>query len=133
MKKTYTITFKAELTEDDLNAMQSCFYQAMNEAMEIEDVWGLEIEEDEIPDIEEAKKYTMHIDDVEDGLYACETIGEVRDFLDNIPNKFGEWDVDVVGEGEDAYYEVTNTYYDYMAGETRTATYDLEIEVEDDE
>jgi hypothetical protein len=46
MKKTYQITFKAELTEDDLNAMQSCFYQAMNESMEIEDVWGLEIKED---------------------------------------------------------------------------------------
>lgn len=45
MKKTYKITFKAELNEDDLNAMQSCFYQAMNEAMEIEEVWGLEIEE----------------------------------------------------------------------------------------
>lgn len=44
MKKTYKITFKAELSEDDLNAMQSCFYQAMNEAMEIEEVWGLEME-----------------------------------------------------------------------------------------
>jgi hypothetical protein len=46
MKKTYKITFRAELTEDDLNAMQSCFYDAMNESMEIEEVWGLEIEED---------------------------------------------------------------------------------------
>lgn len=46
-KKVYKVTFMAELTEDDLNAMQSCFYQAMNEAMEIEEVWGLEIEEDE--------------------------------------------------------------------------------------
>lgn len=133
MKKTYTITFKAELTEDDLNAMQSCFYQAMNESMEIEDVWGLEIEEDETPDIEEAQKYTMHFDDIEDGLYACETITEVRDFLDTIPRKFGEWWVDIVGEGEDAYYEVTNEYYDPIDAKTRTATYDLEIEVEEDE
>ena len=46
MKKTYQITFKAELSEDDLKAMQSCFYQAMNESMEIEEVWGLEIKED---------------------------------------------------------------------------------------
>lgn len=45
--KTYKITFYAELNEDDLRAMQSCFYQAMNESMEIEEVWGLEIEEDE--------------------------------------------------------------------------------------
>lgn len=44
MKKAYKITFMAELNEDDLNAMQSCFYQAMNESMEIEDVWGLELE-----------------------------------------------------------------------------------------
>ena len=44
MKKVYKITFMAELSEDDLNAMQSCFYQAMNESMEIEDVWGLELE-----------------------------------------------------------------------------------------
>lgn len=47
MKKTYKITFMAELTEDDLKAMQGCFYQAMNEAMEIEEVWGLEIEVEE--------------------------------------------------------------------------------------
>ena len=47
MKKVYKITFYAELNEDDVNAMQSCFYDAMNEAMEIEEVWGLEIEEDE--------------------------------------------------------------------------------------
>lgn len=46
MKKTYKITFRTELSEDDLNAMQSCFYDAMNESMKIEEVWGLEIEED---------------------------------------------------------------------------------------
>lgn len=57
MKKTYKITFMAELTEDDIKAMNGCFYQAMNESMEIDDVWGLEIEEDEddAPDIEDAK------------------------------------------------------------------------------
>jgi len=41
MKKTYTITFKAELTEEDVKAMQGCFYQAMNESMEISEVWGV--------------------------------------------------------------------------------------------
>ena len=136
MKKTYTITFKAELTEDDIKAMNGCFYQAMNESMEIDDVWGLEIEEDNSDDtfnIKDAQKYTMHISDVEDGLYACETISEVRDFLDTIPRKFGEWYVDTVGEGEDAYYEVTNEYFDPIAGELQTATYDLEIEVEEED
>lgn len=45
MKKTYKITFKAELSEDDLNAMQSCFYQAMNESMDIYGLYGLELED----------------------------------------------------------------------------------------
>ena len=128
----------AELTEDDVRAMNGCFYQAMNESMEIADVWGLELEEDDNqfegrpPEINEAQKYTMHIDDIEDGLYACETISEVRDFLDDIPSKFGGWQVDIVGEGEDAYYEVTNIYFDEN-GEPQTATYDLEIEVEEED
>jgi hypothetical protein len=133
------ITFKAELTEDDVKAMQGCFYQAMNESMEISEVWGLEIKEetgfDEEPDnnsIEDLHKYTMHIDDVEDGLYACKTISEVRDFLDSIPRKFGEWYVDIVmGLDGKAYYEVTNDYYEY--GELQVKTYDLEIEVEEED
>jgi hypothetical protein len=133
MKKTYTITFKAELNEDDLNAMQSCFYQAMNESMEIEDVWGLEIEEDETPDIEEAQKYTMHWEDVIDGLYACKTIDEVNKFLDNIPSKFGEWWVDVVSDGVRLCYEVTNEWFDTITEELNSNQYQLEIEVEEDE
>lgn len=137
--KTYTITFKANLTEEDVKAMKSCFYDAMNESMEIMEVWGLELKEetgfDEEPDnnsIEDLHKYTMHIDDVEDGLYACKTISEVRDFLDSIPRKFGEWYVDIVmGLDGKAYYEVTNDYYEY--GELQVKTYDLEIEVEDED
>jgi hypothetical protein len=55
--KTYQITFKAELSEDDLKAMQSCFYQAMNESMEIKEVWGLEIKEDKTnTEVEEDKE-----------------------------------------------------------------------------
>ena len=134
MKKTYEITFKANLTEDDVRAMNGCFYNAMNEGMDIFDLWDLELKEihSEEPDVKDLQIYTMHIDDVEDGLYACETIKEVRDFLDNIPRKFGEWWVDVVGEGEDAYYEVTNEWYDEQYGELCTETYELEIEVEDE-
>ena len=135
MKKTYKITFMAELTEDDVKAMNGCFYQAINESMEIDDVWGLEIEEDkdDAPDIEDAKKYTMHICEIEDALYDCETIAEVHKLLDNIPRKFGEWYVDTVGKGEDAYYEVTNEWYDTLSEEYCSKTYDLEIEVEDEE
>lgn len=132
MKKTYKITFMAELTEDDVKAMNGCFYQAMNESMEIEDVWGLEIEEDDsddTPDIRDAQKYTMHIDDVVDGLYACETIEEVEEYLDTIPRKFGEWWVDEV----DGYYEVTNEWWDSMNEELCSNQYQLDIEVEDDD
>lgn len=139
MKKTYTITFKAELTEDDVKAMNGCFYQAMNESMEISEVWGLEIREADNdfegrpPEIKEAQKYTPHIDDVIDGLMACETIDEVEDYLDTIPRKFGEWWVDTIGEGEDAYYEVTNEWWDSMNEELCVNTYQLEIEVEEEE
>ena len=41
---TYKITFKAELSESDVRAMNKCFYDAMNEAMGIEEVWGLKLE-----------------------------------------------------------------------------------------
>lgn len=43
--KTYKITFEAELTEDDVRAMNKCFYDAMNESMNISEVWGLKLEE----------------------------------------------------------------------------------------
>lgn len=137
MKKTYKITFYAELTEDDIKAMNGCFYQAMNESMEIDDVWGLEIEEDEddTSDIKDAQKYTMHICEIEDALYDCETIAEVHKLLDNIPRKFGEWYVDIVPDSDSGQfiYEVTNEWYDTLSEEYCSKTYDLEIEVEDEE
>jgi hypothetical protein len=133
MKKTYTITFKAELTEDDLKAMQGCFYQAMNESMEIEDVWGLEIKEDKEDDFLEPNNGFYHIHDCVDALMACETIEEVHALLGSFPNKFGEWWVDVVGEGEDAYYEVTNEWWDEQYEELNSRTFDLEIEVEEED
>jgi hypothetical protein len=47
MKKVYKITFNAVFTEDDVRAMNKYFYDTMNESMEIEEVWGLEIKEAE--------------------------------------------------------------------------------------
>jgi hypothetical protein len=43
--KWYRISFSAKLTPDDLRAMKKCFFDAMNESMEIYDLEGLEIEE----------------------------------------------------------------------------------------
>ena len=56
MKKVYKITFYAELNEDDVNAMQSCFYQAMNESMDIYGLYGLELEDTgaKVPDDDES-------------------------------------------------------------------------------
>lgn len=41
---TYKITFNAELSEADVRAMNKCFYDAMNEALSIYNVWGLTLE-----------------------------------------------------------------------------------------
>ena len=43
--KWYRISFSAKLTPDDLRAMNKCFFDAMNESMEIYDLEGLEIKE----------------------------------------------------------------------------------------
>ena len=45
MKRVYKITFYAELNEDDVRAMNDCFYQAMNESMDIYGLYGLELED----------------------------------------------------------------------------------------
>lgn len=44
-KKCYRVTFMADLTEDDVRAMKKCFYDAMQEAMEIGPCWELQLEE----------------------------------------------------------------------------------------
>ena len=43
--KWYRISFSAKLNADDLRAMKKCFFDAMNEAMEIYDLENLVIEE----------------------------------------------------------------------------------------
>ncbi len=43
--KWYRISFSARLSPDDLKAMKKCFFDAMNESMEIYDLENLVIEE----------------------------------------------------------------------------------------
>ena len=74
-----------------------------------------------------------HIHDCVDALMNCEDIYEVRTLLDDFPRKFGDWWVDTIGEGEDAYYEVTNQWWDSMNEELCENTYELDIEVEDED
>lgn len=46
-KKWYTIKFSAKLDEDDVRAMKSCFFDAMNESMDIYELADFEITEEE--------------------------------------------------------------------------------------
>jgi hypothetical protein len=43
-KKWYTVTFSAEMSEDDVRAMKKCFYDATEEAMQISPCADLKIE-----------------------------------------------------------------------------------------
>lgn len=46
-KKWYKITFNAELTADDVRAMNKYFYDTMNEAMDIYNLADLELRQNE--------------------------------------------------------------------------------------
>ena len=46
-KLWYTITFSAKMSEDDVRAMKKCFYDAMNEAMQISPCADLDIKLEE--------------------------------------------------------------------------------------
>lgn len=43
-KQWYTVSFSAKMTEEDVRAMKNCFYQAMEEAMQISPCAALDIE-----------------------------------------------------------------------------------------
>lgn len=141
-KKTYRITFMADLTEDDVRAMKKCFYDAMQEAMEIGPCWELQLEEikDEPEPNPEAtdlpawnlKKYEptleellmiplRHIRDVEQCFELCKSKLDVQKVLQAVPNMFGEWQV----EFDDEYksFTVINTYFDDDEGEIEEEYY----------
>lgn len=127
MKKTYQVTFKAELSEDDVRAMKKCFFDAMNESMDICDLWDLELTE-----VKDTPKTFNHVNDIWSALEACETLDQIYDILDNIPAKFGTWWADVTGESE---IEVTSQWWDQnqedMMTESQTFEVALTDEVED--
>jgi hypothetical protein len=119
----------ADLTEDDVRAMKKCFYDAMQEAMEIGPCWELQLEEiknepePEVtdlpawnlekyePSLEELLMMPMrHISDVEKCFEACKSRLDVQKVLQMVPNMFGEWLV----EFDDEYkiFTIVNTYSD---------------------
>lgn len=44
MKTTYKVTFMAEMDDEDIRMAKRCFFQAMEESMDIKECWGLTIE-----------------------------------------------------------------------------------------
>lgn len=127
-KKTYQITFMADLTEDDVRAMKKCFYDAMLESMEISPVWNLKLEEIKNepepnpdtdrtapgkyqPSLEELLKIPMtHIQNVRDCFEACTSKADVFKVIKLVPNMFGHLDVDFDDEYEG--FTIVNTYTD---------------------
>ena len=74
-----------------------------------------------------------HVDDIWEALETCTTVDQIYDILDNIPQKFGTWWADVVGENE---IEVTNQWWDKnqedMVVESQIFEVKLELKEEDE-
>ena len=74
-----------------------------------------------------------HVNDIWEALNTCTTVDQIYDILDNIPQKFGTWWADVVGENE---IEVTNQWWDKnqedMVVESQIFEVKLELKEEDE-
>ena len=74
-----------------------------------------------------------HVNDIWEALETCTTVDQIYDILDNIPQKFGTWWADVVGENE---IEVTNQWWDKyqedMVVESQIFEVKLELKKEDE-
>lgn len=44
LQKWYTISFQAKLNEDDIHAMNKCFYETMSESVRIDECCALDID-----------------------------------------------------------------------------------------
>ena len=69
-----------------------------------------------------------HIDEIWEALDTCETVDQIYDILGNIPQKFGNWWTEVVGENE---LEVTNEWWDKNQEDTVVESRTFEVELED--
>ena len=76
MKQWYTITFAAKLDQDDIKAMNKCFYDAMNESMEISECANLTIK----PEYDESRKAKAAADFIE----AIKTLASKPENLENL-------------------------------------------------
>lgn len=78
-------------------------------------------------------KTFKHINDCWNAIEDCETIEEVRQVLDNLPRKFGEWWIDTTSDDGIPCYEVTNQYWDPQYEEYYTDSRTLEVPVDEED
>lgn len=114
MKKFYKIEFIAELTEDDVRAMNKCFFDAMNESMNIYDLSNFKmtpVEGDKPSELEQflAKPLT-HILDVKLAFTLCKSESDVEDTIKALPAGFGTFSVEY--DADNGGFTVFNSYYD---------------------
>lgn len=76
MKQWHTITFSAKVDQDDIRALNKCFYDAMQESMEISECSGLTIK----PEYDESRKEKA----AEDFIEAIKTIANKPENLENL-------------------------------------------------
>ena len=69
-----------------------------------------------------------HIDEIWEALDTCTTADQIYDILDNIPQKFGIWWTEVVGENE---LEVTNEWWDKNQEDMIVESRTFEVKLED--
>lgn len=133
MKTTYQITFKADLSEDDVRAMKKCFYDAMLESMEISPVWDLKLEPAEDPDLPEPEEYQptleerfkqpmTHINDIKACFELCKSRADVETVISKIPAGFGTF----VPNFWDTLFSITNIYFDGQLNEEYEEDWDFD-------
>lgn len=98
-KQWYTVSFSAKMTEEDVQAMYGCFYQAMEEAMQISPCAALDIElEDDQVDLFLEKSELLECD---------MNVGKIKVdkqiFDDFVPNTY--INIQFVDEDDDGIYE----------------------------
>ena len=69
-----------------------------------------------------------HIDDIWETLDTCTTVDQIYNVLSNIPQKFGSWWTEVVGENK---IEVTNQWWDENQEDLIFESQTFEVDLED--
>lgn len=109
-KKTYRVTFMADLTEDDVRAMNKCFYDAMNESMGIEQLWELKLEEIkfdgepnqdceqislfdyDLDESQEVNDYIINVGHDEDNLTPFDSAHTYEEGIEKCEKHFEDWE-----------------------------------------